>query len=233
MSKLLVSDYDGTFFVNKIDMRKNIYDVKKFREEGNLFAFATGNNYEHFIKVIEENSIEYDYLLLDHGSVIIDRDRKLIHSCHINEKAVVDIISELDSMGLSYTLCSIWKSDCNTTSNVTKISIDIKELKNAEELTKHINDNYGGYVNAYTMIFDNMNMVEVISSLTDKEKAIEILAEKLKISDKDIYTIGNGYNDIEMIEEFNGYCMENSVEELIEECPNEVASVSELVEKLL
>lgn len=233
MSKLLVSDYDGTFFVNKSDMRKNIYDVSKFSEEGNLFAFATGNNYEHFIKVVEENKIEYDYLLLDHGSVIINKDRKLIHSCHINESTVIDIISTLDSMGLKYTLCSIWKADCDTTSGVTKISTDIKELKDAEKITEYINERYGEYVTAYTMIFDNINMVEVISSKTDKEKAIEILARKLKIANEDIYTIGNGYNDIEMIEEFNGYCMENSVEELLEECPNEVASVSELVEKLL
>ena len=233
MRKLLVSDYDGTFFINKTDMKKNIYDIRKFREEGNIFAFATGNNYENFIRVIEKNDIEYDYLLLDHGSVIVDKDGKLIHSCHINPDAAKSIIEKLDLNKLKYTLCSMWKANCDNTSEVTKISIAIKELKYAEEVTKDINDSYGKFVNAYTMIFDDMNMVEVISSTMDKEKAIEILARKIGISSDNIYTIGNGYNDIAMIEEFNGYCMEDSVEELLEECPNEVASVSELVEKLL
>lgn len=233
MRKLLVSDYDGTFFVNKTDMKKNIYDIKKFREEGNIFAFATGNNYENFIKVVEKNDIEYDYLLLDHGSVIVDKDRKLIHSCHINQDAVWSIIEKLHSNQLECTLCSTWKANVDDTSEVTKISVAIKDLKYAEEITQDINDNYGQFVNAYTMIFDDMNMVEVISSTTDKEKAIEILARKIGIDSDNIYTIGNGYNDIAMIEEFNGYCMEDSVEELLEECPNEVASVSELVEKLL
>lgn len=233
MRKLLVSDYDGTFFVNKTDMKKNIYDIRKFREEGNIFAFATGNNYENFIKVIENNGIEYDYLLLDHGSVILDKDRTLIHTCHIDHDTVKSIVKKLDSEKLKYTLCSTWKAKCNVTSEVTKISIAIKDLEYAEKVTQDINNFYGQFVNAYTMIFDDMNMVEVISSSTDKEKAIEILARKIGIESDNIYTIGNGYNDIAMIEEFNGYCMEDSVEELLEECPNEVASVSELVEKLL
>ena len=103
MRKLLVSDYDGTFFINKTDMKKNIYDIRKFRKEGNVFAFATGNNYENFIRVIEKNDIEYDYLFTKdkpilfvfHGypnlirELVIDRNNKNIKVIGYQEEGAI------------------------------------------------------------------------------------------------------------------------------------------------
>lgn len=57
---------------------------------------------------------------------------------------------------------------------------------------------------------------------------------KKQIVDKShVYTIGDGYSDIEMIRNFNGYCMEESVDELKALAKKKVASVSVLVNELM
>ena len=48
--KVLVSDYDKTFYVNEFDIKKNIKTVQEFRNLGNIFIIATGRSYLDFKK---------------------------------------------------------------------------------------------------------------------------------------------------------------------------------------
>ena len=42
--KMLVSDYDQTFYLNDKDIIENINAVREFREKGNIFVIATGRS---------------------------------------------------------------------------------------------------------------------------------------------------------------------------------------------
>ena len=54
------------------------------------------------------------------------------------------------------------------------------------------------------------------------------------ISVKDnVYTIGDSYNDVEMIEKFNGYSIENAKEEVKKVSKGECSSVSKLIKKII
>lgn len=77
------------------------------------------------------------------------------------------------------------------------------------------------------------NSVEIISNKTSKAEAIRVLIDKLGINPKDVYTIGDGYSDIEMVKNFNGYCMKNSVNELKKVAKKEYGSVSDLIKEIL
>ena len=52
-------------------------------------------------------------------------------------------------------------------------------------------------------------------------------------NEEDIYTIGDGYSDIEMIKRFDGYAMENAVNEVKKYAIKEYPSVSNLIEDIL
>ena len=45
LKKVLVSDYDQTFYINDEDIEKNKLAVSEFRKEGNIFVIATGRSY--------------------------------------------------------------------------------------------------------------------------------------------------------------------------------------------
>ena len=46
--KMLVSDYDQTFYLNDQNIKINIDMVKQFRKAGNKFVIATGRSYMDF-----------------------------------------------------------------------------------------------------------------------------------------------------------------------------------------
>ena len=236
MKKMLASDYDGTFLVNNEKIKENIEAVKRLRSNNDIFVIATGNNYEHFLNVIIENKIEYDYLILDQGSVIVNSNGEIISSWCIEKEIVEKISKELNDLDIYnslkfYTVKSICNK--NNLENITKISIKLKDFETAKKITKKLKTYYKDYINAYVMIFGDNYFIEIISNKTDKENAIRKIAQIEKIPDNLIYTIGNGYNDISMIQYFNGFCMEDSVPELLEICDNRVNSVKDLIDRLL
>lgn len=232
--KIVVSDYDGTFFVNKEKMEKNIEKVDKFRRENNLFVIATGNNFKHFREVMLKYKIKCDYLILDQGACIFDNKGTLCKSCFLDYEIVKKIVDEIKQTHNKYKLCNPYTETATIEeNNITKIVVNCTDLQKTINFTSKINEKFKGYVHAYTMIFEKVSIVEIISSKTDKSKAIKYIADKENILPLNIYTIGNGYNDISMIQNFNGYCMKSSVDELLDKCPNKVDSVAELIEEVI
>ena len=232
----------GTFYLNDNDIKSNIALADQFRNAGNIFAIATGNNYENFLKVIKKYNIQYDYLILDQGSLIIDNNKRIINTCYIEKDVVNGIIEEINTkkdsdMFSSYNgelkICNIWTENSNSNDDVTKIALKFKDIEQAKKFTEYIKQKYNHKINAYTMIFSEINIVEIISYNASKNDAAKVLADSEKMDKANIYTVGDGYNDIEMINNFNGYCMNNSVDELLHRCNNHIASISELLKELI
>ena len=72
--KVLVVDYDRTLFINNNDMLNNIKAINNFRSKGNIFVIATGRTYSSLKKEIDKHKIQYDYLILNHGALVIKND---------------------------------------------------------------------------------------------------------------------------------------------------------------
>lgn len=231
--KIIVSDYDGTFYLSENGIIENVSKVNEFRAKGNLFVIATGNNLKRFEEVIMEYGICCDYLILDQGACIFDKNRILLKSCFIDYDISKKIINEANQTTNQYKICNPYDDNGDIEErNITKIGVNFINLQEAFKFTEKINQEYSQYVHAYTMIFDKINIVEIISNETDKNEAIKYIAQKEKIQRDNIYTVGDGYNDISMIENFNGYCMKNAVDELLIKCNKRVETVAKLIDKI-
>ena len=68
---------------------------------------------------------------------------------------------------------------------------------------------YSKYINSY--LVSNLKSIEIISNETDKSLAIEKMVQDLNISENNVFTVGDGYSDIEMVKKFNGYCKPSSI----------------------
>ena len=78
MPKLLVSDYDQTFYLNDNDIENNKIYVNKFMDSGNLFVIATGRSYLDFHNKLDIYDFNYNYAILNHGTTIIDKNNKVL-----------------------------------------------------------------------------------------------------------------------------------------------------------
>ena len=232
--KMLVSDYDQTFYLNDQNIKINIDMVEQFRKAGNKFVIATGRSYMDFKEKVNLYNINYDYAILNHGAIILDNKDKIIAEYFINEKIVSNVKKDLNSeKSIKNFCCSTFESRINFNSNynpLTKIYSKYESKEYAMYINNKINKNYSEYVNSY---YVSTNAVEVISKEINKSKAIKLLANSLKLNQSSIYTIGDGYSDIQMVKDYNGYAMFNSIDELKKEANGVYESVSLLIEDIL
>lgn len=231
MRKILVSDYDQTFYLNDEDIEKNKKSVENFRKQENIFIFATGRSYFDFMNKAEQYKLKWDYLIINHGATILDKNNNIISNYTIDNDVIKNIKKDLEiENAIKYFCCNLENSRTNfNDKDLTKIYAKYEKDK-AEQINSLINKKYSEFVNCYLV---SGNAVEIISNKTCKSNAIEEIAQIEKINKEDIFTIGDGYSDIEMIKNYNGYCMEESVQELLKICNGKIVkSVSELIEKI-
>lgn len=231
MRKILVSDYDQTFYLNDEDIEKNKKSVEEFRKKGNILVFATGRSYFDFMNKAEQYKLKWDYLIINHGATIIDKNNNIISNYTIDNDVIKNIKKDLEiEKSINHFCCKLENSRTNfDDKDLTKIHAKYEKNK-AEQINSLINKKYAEFVNCY---FVSGNAVEIISNKTCKSNAIEEITQIEKINKEDIFTIGDGYSDIEMIKNYNGYCMEESVQELLKICNGKIVkSVSELIEKI-
>ena len=229
MTKILVCDYDKTFYINDLDIKKNIDLIKEFRELGNLFIIATGRSYHDFMEKKDKYDIKYDYILLNHGATILDQYDNVLFNFPIDEDYLeIKKYLELENCIMNFC-CSKLESrvDFNH-SNLTKIAVRYLPFVNIKNIKENL-DNHFQNINSYLV---STNMLEIVSNKIDKSKAILLLSSRLKIDKENIYTIGDSYTDINMIKDFNGYAMSNSIDELKRYAKEEFESVGDLVKKL-
>ena len=228
MKKMIASDYDRTFYVNDEDIEKNKIAIEKFRKEGNIFIIATGRSYYHFMKIVNKYNIEYDYAIINHGATIIDKQGNILYNMPMNNDIINNIKSDLqlDKSTDSFCCSKLETKVPFDHKDLTKINVKYKTKKESIKMNEQINKKYSDYVTSYNI---TSSSIEIISNKTNKSKTIKMLADKLGVDSKNIYTIGDGYSDIQMIKDFNGYCMKESVDELKNVAIDECESVSGLV----
>ncbi len=230
--KLIVSDYDQTFYLNDDDIEENKKAVNEFRKKGNIFIIATGRSYFDFCNKVNLYNFDYDYVIINHGATILDNNDNIIVNFSIKNEIINNIKVDLClEKSIKWFCCSKLESRADFNySDLTKINVKYHSKEVAMNINKFINNKYSDYVNSY---YVTENSIEIISKETSKLNAINLLLTKLDISKEYVYTIGDGYSDIEMIKYFNGHAMTNSVDELKKNAKKEYESVSKLINEII
>ena len=230
---ILASDYDQTFYLNDEDIEKNKKAIELFKEKENIFIIATGRSYFDFNNKKNLYNIKYDYLIINHGATILDSHDNVMYNYVINNDIVNELKKDLELEKSSEIFCcSKFESRVDFEhQNLTKIHVKYNETNDAIRINSKMKEKYSKYINSY--LVSNLKSIEIISNEIDKSLAIEKVAKDLNINENNIFTVGDGYSDIEMVKKFNGYCMKESVEDLKKIAKKEVNSVSEIVEELL
>lgn len=234
MKKLLVSDFDRTFYLNPEDLKANIKKVKEFISKGNMFVIATGRSFYDIMLDIDKYGVEYNYLIVNHGATILDKDKNILKNYLIDDNTKNKLEKQLNIEDeLPTFCCSILESRVSIkTNDLTKIHLEFETPEIAKKVNIEINENYGEEILSY-LLGSKSNIIEIISAKTNKAIAIEKLANIKNIDKKQIYTIGDSYSDIEMLKEFNGNCMKNSEEEIKKIISKQYASVRDLIDELM
>lgn len=230
MQKIIVTDFDKTFYLNEIDLEKNKNAVKQWQEADNLFVIATGRSFLDLMEDTKKHHINFDYALINHGATIIDSNCQVLFNFPMSDSIVTSLMSDLELEQSSYHFCCSKLASRVDLShpNISKIGIDYIDTFDINTLNDKINSHYP--VNSYLV---GKHALEIITDATDKAASIKVLAQYLNINESLIYTIGDSYNDIKMVENYHGFCMTNSIEKLKMCAQKQYSSVSDLIFELL
>lgn len=231
MKKLLVSDYDDTFYINDIDILENIKLVNE-NKSNFMFIIATGRSFDDYNKKKDLYNIESKYVILNHGASIIKND-KLISNIIIDKSIIKNIVNNLEiDKSIEYFACSGLDSrvDINK-EELTKIHIKYATIQKTKEKLKELNDKYGNYINCY--LVSKKFAIEIVSKKANKKDAILEIIKLENINKDNVYTIGNGSTDEEMLKYFNGYAMKNSDNIIKKLNLKTLNSVSELIKIII
>ena len=207
---LVASDFDGTLYVNDINIiYKNIEYINKLRENNHLFAIITGRGLS-IIELLKKYNISYDFLICENGAIIYDNKDNILYSCYLEQDDIDSTIEIIKKYNLKFIIDTGDKyiTDLNQKfSNVASIFLDRKTINDVNEMLKIVKEN----TNTYSYI--SPNWINIVNMNVNKKKTLEKLETILENKYK-ICPIGDAINDVEMISFFDGGVMKDHEKEL-------------------
>lgn len=227
MSKVLVSDYDNTLYVNDEQIIHNIKKIKEFIKNGNIFIIATGRSYIDISKMIERYNIPYNYLICNDGGTIFDSNGKLLYKKDIPINIAHDIMNYVKNNNIEEITYIDTGFDYSKVIDESVNAIIIRDI-NKIRSRKILNELENTYPEIHGYISDNW--INITEKTVTKANGIKFVKKYLNLDLGNIYTIGDTINDIPMIKEYNGCCMINSTDDLKQHCSNSFNSVAEYID---
>jgi len=204
---LIVSDYDGTI--------KNIDKLNEFKENIKLieslvnlqitFMISTGRVFESINKDIVDFNIPFNYLTCCNGNALFDEKRNIMWNTRINSL----IEKELKAY-YKYILSFEPKDVYGNFTQKNAVEYCIQLIENKQIRREIVNYLLVSNIFDYCTDGDNKFKIHIFNN-SNKITSIEIVRKILKISKKEIYTIGDSTNDLEMIKKYNGFILGNNI----------------------
>ena len=247
---IIGSDYDGTIRIDGQVNESSKKAINRFREDGNMFGLVTGRSIESTRKEIKNNNFKFDFVVCNNGGVVFDGDLNLLKLDLIDYDTAMKIIDyiikyDCDSYVLNDGLRranKVLKSDyidmhgsgngsvsveeIIKSKKIASIVIGFNEQKKANELGTILKKSFGDNVE----VFVNVNCVDIVPKGSDKAKGFNFIIDMFKADKANAYGIGDSYNDIPLIENFNGACLKHSPEDIKKISKFCVGSIEEFID---
>ena len=225
--KILISDFDKTFYTENYD--NNIKLINEFVNAGNKFVIATGRPLYFLEPSIEGKNINYYNLICSDGTVIFDKNNKILFQEVIKKETIQTLIEKIrNNPHISdYYLNTAYENtkDINVTANgFLGVPIDRDESQKFIDKLPEIDENIKGYL--------SYKWINIICKNASKSSAIKKLIEINNWNYEDIYVAGDYYNDIEMNKDYQSFCFDFSPEELKKVSNYVVKDFSDILKKI-
>lgn len=226
--KIIVSDFDNTFYTAEYE--KNIQLIKSFIEKGNKFIIATGRPIYLLKPDIEDYNLDCSYIVCNDGGVIFDSEGKKIFEENIDKevaKEVYELLSKDDNFEEVFIDTALnFSKDINDTFNAILALPKDKKIvqKQIDELMEKY-PSIQGYI--------SHRWLNILNKNSSKGNAIKMLMNMNNWSYDDVITIGDNYNDISMLENFNSFIIkgDKNIEDKAKYVVNNFKEMLEIIDE--
>ena len=222
--KILVSDFDGTFFDD--NYIKNIEIINNFVDDGNIFIIATGRSINNLKQDINDYNIKYSYLICSDGASIYDSKHNNLYTCNIEKELINPICNRLDND--SNIVLTLIENDNFVSSTIANsIAGKFIDKKLAFELLENLKQEFPqiyGYLSE--------NYINIRNNKVSKANAIDFLIDYCNLKKEEVFTVGDSVNDLEMLERFNSFTFYHVNQNVKNVSKNLVLNFEEVIDKI-
>lgn len=233
--KLFASDYDGTLLIHEAVSKENIKAIHAWQQAGNLFGIITGRSMETLREEIMKYQIPFDFLATNNGGFLWDKDMNLLKGVYIDFQKASLLIDYIETLACAsyvvndginrfkvmvketledkkyHKIQKLYKKeDIINHGKIAQIVISLNDDQLSKTIASYINTHYGDEVIAYV----NVYCVDIVPVGISKSVALETMSNQFQVHNEHIYAIGDSYNDLPMLEKYNGFCVENSNDDI-------------------
>lgn len=211
--KLLASDFDNTLYFNETPAfhPEDLAAIHRFQAAGNLFGICTGRNLTA-ITDATAGLIDFDFFILNNGSVILDRTQKVCYQEDIPTELAIKVMHHFDHLAsfamvdqgiYQYHFDHAWPGsgvrlieDLHEIreSGVHNFSFHLDSVEETRRITNEINQ-LGLPITAFQNVID----IDVVAQGNSKGRALKLVQQQYQIADSDLACIGDSYNDLPML----------------------------------
>lgn len=241
--KLMAVDIDGTLLNSESIITEKTKKAIKFAvEKGLIFTISTGRPIQGVRPIAQELDIDLPFITYNGAMVIKGKSEEILYECNMSyndAKTVYDLGVELDTTIMVWAKNKLYSNKINERtkkysmlSRTTPVQItDVKSLLiqgPSKILWYDEVDVINDYINiaknhvGKDVVFHTSRpwFLEFVDKHSTKAIAMQKLGEYYGISSEEMIAVGDGFNDLSMIEYAGlGVAMANSEEE-IKKCAN-------------
>ena len=244
--KILGCDYDGTLNYDGIDQAK-LDAIQRWRDAGNKLGIVSGRGPTLMSAVEKEFHLALDFLVAFNGGIILDSNQKEIFRARCTSVHLTALVQDLldwncpfvhvnsdkyyliQPEGATLREGGLFLKDVSLPNLLHQVSVELPDTQTAANIIPLIEAKYG---EALTPLL-NQRCIDIVPKGVGKAQGIYKIAEFYGVEWKDIITVGDNFNDIDMLKEFHSYAMENGVDEVKAIAERSTKSVTELIDKEL
>lgn len=222
--EMIVLDLDNTLLNedHKLD-KKTVETVKKLKNLGKKVTIATGRMYVSALPFIEKLNIDLPVISYNGAYVYDPVNEEVIFHKAIPKERAFDIINETEKANMHINLyredkffveernegvevyekiagirgIEIGKLSENFNDSPTKMLIVEKDLKKKNYYLEYFKENYS---DSLEITESKEIFIEFMAEGVSKAAALKELSKTLNIDKENIIALGDGFNDLEMIE---------------------------------
>lgn len=227
--KIIASDFDGTIYRYGVITDRDKEAILNWQKNGNVFGIVTGRGVG-IISTLAEHGIKLDYAIAYNGAIVLDGDKNVLYEDWFKRGIAKEYYDFAYSTKYEFDGPNDCNDDPNDESKEHQMSLLLKNEDDAKELAQVLNEQFEGRLTSYS----NGHWINTVKYGTSKATGIAHYAEICGVDKKDIFAVGDFFNDLPMLQAFNGYVVSTCHPEMKKLIPNiceDIAHLTEIADK--